>query len=246
MSKQNVLYTVENQVATITLNRPEVKNAIDLPTHEELLAAFNEADQDETVRLIVLTGTEDSFSAGADLKSIPINEIGTFDYGDYLRDSYNKLILKIQSIQKPTVALINGICVGAGLSIPLACDYRVAEPNAKFALSFLKIGLVPDAGASYFLPRLVGLGNALELALGKTISADRALEIGLINKIGNGQDFINQILQLPLSSYHLMKQNMVQGLDNSLEDVLKMEEEAQRQAGRSDEHHQAIMNFVKK
>ncbi len=141
-----VLYDVHHSVATITLNRPHVKNALNTDMHHALYHALEKASKNQSVSVIMLQGTDGAFCAGADLKSIALDDVGAFDYGTYLRDTYNRLILQLVSIEKPVVAHLNGIAVGAGLSIALACDYRVASPGAKLGLGFLNIGLVPDAG----------------------------------------------------------------------------------------------------
>ncbi|MCD8509429.1 MAG: enoyl-CoA hydratase/isomerase family protein [Bacillus sp. (in: Bacteria)] len=202
---ETVLYSVVGGVATITMNRPQVKNAINEKMHEELYHAFTAAKEDESVKVIVLTGKDGAFSSGADIKSIPIDKMAEFDHGDYLERTYNRLLLLIDELEKPTVAYINGIAVGAGLSIALACDFRIANSDSKFALSFFGIGLIPDAGASYFLPRLVGLGKAMELSLGGSLSAEEAYRIGLINQMGQPELFIEQLKEVPTPAYGLAK-----------------------------------------
>lgn len=244
MSESIILYAVDNRTATITLNRPQVKNALNKDLHVALYDAFEEAKNDQNVSVIVLQGSNNAFCAGADLKSIPVEEMNSFDYGDYLDETYNRLIRQMVSIEKPIVAYINGIAVGAGLSIALACDYRIAEADAKLGLGFLKIGLVPDAGASYFLPRLVGLGKANELALGNLISAEEAYRIHLIHNIGHLDELVQQLLAMPQKAFGLMKQNFRASFEHDLEEVLQMEVAAQRQAGETKEHKQAIQQFL--
>lgn len=241
---ETVLYEVNDQVATIKLNRPKVKNAVNFQMHEELYDAFQTAQHDENVRVIVLTGTEDSFSSGANIKSFPLNEMENFDHGEALEKTYNKLILLMEEIDKPTVAYLNGTAVGAGLSLALACDFRFADRNAKMALSFIKIGLTPDAGASYFLPRLVGLGKALELSLGEAINGEEALRIGLIHQLGDPAEFVAKLVHAPSPAYSSMKQNMKAGMHLSLRETLDLEVEGQRAAGKSPFHKQAIKNFI--
>ncbi len=246
MKNGTVLYECHDQVATITLNRPEVKNAINTEMHEDLQQAFTKAGNDEKIKVIILQGKDGAFSSGADLKSIPLEQLASFDHGDYLAHTYNQLIEIIANINKPIVAYMNGIAVGAGLSLALACDFRYASSDAKMAISFLNIGLVPDAGASYFLPRIVGIQKALELCLGEAVTAEEALRFGLINNIGAPTDFVNKLKQVPLTAFGLMKKNMYSSFDQSLTEVLRMEVEAQRKAGKSKEHLQAIQAFVGK
>jgi 2-(1,2-epoxy-1,2-dihydrophenyl)acetyl-CoA isomerase len=244
MNEEVVLYEVRDQVATITLNRPQVKNALNEEMHTALYRAFDEANQNEDVRVIVLEGSDGAFSAGADLKSIATEDVGELDYGKYLRETYNKLVLQLMNIEKPIVAHINGIAVGAGLSIALACDFRVAAREAKLGLGFMKIGLVPDAGASYFLPRLVGLGKATELALGEIISAEEAERINLINQVGSPEPLIAHLKTVSLSAFGLMKKNFRTGFDKTLAEVLELEVETQRVAGATKEHKYAVAQFV--
>nr|WP_156816969.1 enoyl-CoA hydratase/isomerase family protein [Salsuginibacillus kocurii] len=244
MKQETVLYETDQRIAWISLHRPHVKNALNIEMHEELYAALAEAKQDQNVKGIILQGTGDAFCAGADLKSVPVEEKESLDYGHYLRDTYNRLLLLLDEIEKPIVAYLNGTAVGAGLSIALACDFRVAHYDAKLALSFMKIGLVPDAGASYFLPRIVGLGKAMELALGDTITAEEAYRINLISKIGSPEDVIAPLLSMPSTAYGLMKQNMKAGFEKGLAEVLEMEVAAQRKAGASTEHKQALRYFL--
>ncbi|MCT8140049.1 enoyl-CoA hydratase/isomerase family protein [Anaerobacillus sp. CMMVII] len=246
MKNGTVLLEAHNGIATITLNRPEVKNAINLEMHEDLQQAFTEADNDPTVKVIILQGKEGAFSSGADLKSIPVHDFASFDHGDYLAKTYNKLIEIIEAIDKPIIAYLNGTAVGAGLSIALACDFRYAEPSAILGVSFLKIALVPDAGASYYLPRIVGLQKAVELCLGEPITAEEALSCGLINQIGNPSEFATKLTQVPSTTFGLMKKNMRNSFDKSLTEVLEMEVQTQRQAGKTPEHMRAIQSFVMK
>ncbi|WP_078393065.1 enoyl-CoA hydratase/isomerase family protein [Shouchella patagoniensis] len=241
-----VTLEVHNQVATITLNRPEVKNALNQAAHEQLYSAFEKANEDDRVRVIVLTGSGNAFCSGADLKEVDLNDIENFNYGRVLRETYNRFITLLMNIGKPIIAHINGIAVGAGLSIALACDFRVASPQAKFGLGFLAIGLVPDAGASYFLPRLVGFPTALELAVKGTFDAYEAKSIGLINSIDDVDSYIERCLKLPPTAYRLMKQNFRESFDHHLAEVLEMEVTAQREASESKEHRYALEQFVNK
>lgn len=246
LKNKTVIYELAGSIATITLNRPEVKNAINLSMHEDLQQAFTEAGNDPNVKVIILQGRNGAFSSGADLKSIPLESFSTFDHGDYLANTYNKLIEIIESINKPIIAYLNGISVGAGLSIALACDFRFASQDAILGVSFLRIGLVPDAGASYYLPRIVGLQKALELCLGEPITAEEALNCGLINEINSPLEFATKLTQVPLTAYGLMKNNMRNSFDKSLHEMLEIEVKTQRLAGKSIEHLQALQNFMKR
>jgi 2-(1,2-epoxy-1,2-dihydrophenyl)acetyl-CoA isomerase len=177
-----VLYTVENQVATITLNRPQAYNALTRELHRALLAAFREAERDDGVRAVVLSGAGKAFCSGQDLREVPLD--GSLDLGAELRASYNPLILKIRGLGKPVVCAVNGPAAGAGMSLTLACDIRLAAEGARFATAFVKIGLMPDAGMTYFLPRIVGHARALELCMtGGELDAPAALTAGLVSAV---------------------------------------------------------------
>ncbi|WP_240376266.1 enoyl-CoA hydratase/isomerase family protein [Bacillus piscicola] len=244
--QENVLFEKKEGIARITLSRPHVQNALDTAMHNELFDCFNEANSDDEVKVIILQGSGDSFCTGIDLNSIQEEQAETFDYGLYLRETYNRLIFLIADIQKPTIAYLNGITRGSGLSIALACDFRVAEYDTKMGFDSLKYGLVPDAGASYFLPRLVGLSKAMELSLGNMISAEEAYRLNLITKIGNPDEFAHSLTDVPLQAFGLMTQNMKEGFEKSLPDVLEMEVQAQSQAGGSENHIEAMEKFLNK
>ncbi|ADI00705.1 enoyl-CoA hydratase/isomerase family protein [Salisediminibacterium selenitireducens] len=239
-----VNYVIESGIATIQMNRPEVRNAINEEMHRDLYQAFQEARRDEDVKVIVLTGIDDAFSAGADIKSIPVEEMDSFDHGTYLEEYYNPLVTLIENIEKPVVAYINGTAVGAGLSLALACDMRFAEEDAKLALSFFGIGLTPDAGASYYLPRLVGLGNAIALGTGKPFTVKEGMHLGLIQGVGNPVETVMQLKRVPHPAYSWMKKNMKFGMENSLEATLEQEIEGQRAAGSSEAHKAAVRAFL--
>jgi 2-(1,2-epoxy-1,2-dihydrophenyl)acetyl-CoA isomerase len=243
---RTVLYETKNKTAVIKMNRPHVKNAINREMHEELHQAFSRADEDPDVRVIVLTGEGDAFSSGADLKSIPVEEMENFDHGAYLAETYNKLILLMDEIEKPIVAYVNGLAVGAGLSLALACDFRYADKKAAFSLSFLQIGLAPDAGASYYLPRIVGLSRAIELGTGVKIDTEKAERIGLISGTDYPEAVIQQLTEAPAPAYGLMKKNFKNSFDQPLESVLEEEIKAQRLAGKSRPHQKALQAFLQK
>ncbi|WP_078578884.1 enoyl-CoA hydratase/isomerase family protein [Salipaludibacillus agaradhaerens] len=243
---ETILYHIENGVATITLNRPEVKNALNETMHKELYHVWDQASTSDKVKVIVLTGAKNAFSSGADLKSIPTETLKNFNHSDYLKRTFNQLIPLIDNTDKPTIAYINGVAVGAGLSLTLACDFRFASADAKLALSFLKIGLAPDAGTSYYLPRILGLGKAIELGIGEPITAEEAHRIGLIYQIGEPYEFIEKIKQVPQPAYSAMTSMMKNGLNGSLQDVLDREAEYQYMAGKSQAHSDAINAFLKK
>src|SRR5688572_1279942 len=181
MSYQFLKYDTANGVATITLNRPDVYNALNDEITYELQAALKAVAKDETVRVVVLTGEGKAFCSGQDLKSSGGETKRSFI--DSLSKRYNPIIRAIRNLPKPVICRLNGVAAGAGCSIALACDLIVASEDASLIEVFINIGLVPDSGSSWFLPRLVGMAKAFELAsMGTKVSAKEAVVIGLINK----------------------------------------------------------------
>ncbi|SDP24955.1 2-(1,2-epoxy-1,2-dihydrophenyl)acetyl-CoA isomerase [Paenibacillus sp. yr247] len=247
-----VKYSIENHVATISMNIPKTINAFNFEMHRDLYAALSAANENPDVRCIVLTGEGRGFSTGADLTSINFQE--RMDYGDILSQTYNKLLRYMMEIRKPIIAAIHGVAAGAGLSIALACDFRLATEEAKLTVAFIKIGLIPDAGAHFFLPRIVGLAKALELsALGSILNGTEAESIGLINKAIPADHFheevrlfAQQLVQKPLLAFGKMKEIMYKSLDNDLNTVLGWEEEGQRLMGASNDHKEGVTAFLEK
>ena len=177
-----VLRATSDGVLTITLNRPEALNSFTVEMKEALLAALKDAARDKEVRAIVLTGAGRAFSAGQDLKerSAP----GVADLGTELRLRYNPIIFAMRRLEKPIIGAINGVAAGAGISIALACDIVIAAENASFIEAFVRVGLVPDTGSTWFLPRLAGAARAGEMMFtGDPVDATTAERIGLINRV---------------------------------------------------------------
>jgi 2-(1,2-epoxy-1,2-dihydrophenyl)acetyl-CoA isomerase len=175
-------YEVSEGIATITLDRPDALNALTVPMKEALLAAFRSVARDRAVRAVVLTGAGRAFCAGQDLKERL--EPGAAPLAIELRDRYNPIIRAMQALDQPIVGAINGVAAGAGASLAFACDIRIAAEAATFVLAFGRIGLVPDSGATWFLPRLVGSAKAAEMALlGESLSAADAERFGLVARV---------------------------------------------------------------
>src|SRR5438270_9259238 len=182
MEYQTIQWAVEEGVGTLTFNRPEVLNAFNRQMTDEIQDALKQAERDKGVRCLVITGAGRAFSSGEDLKARVAEGGGNF--GDTLRVRYNPIVQKMRAMGKPIIAAVNGVAAGAGMSIALAADLRIASDKAKFIEIFSRIGLVPDSGSSFFLPWLVGLGKAAELCLlAEEVPADEALRIGLVNKV---------------------------------------------------------------
>lgn len=247
-----VLYDESDGVATITLNRPQVYNAFNERMHAELLDALRRAERDPAARCVVITGAGKAFCTGQDIKEIPLD--GSRSLGQSVRDRYNALIRKLRGIPKPVVAAVNGVAAGAGFSMALACDFRVAVDSARFVAAFANIGLVPDSGMTYFLPRLIGHGRAVELCmLGGTIDAPTAFAYGMLNRVAPPDQFPAAVRQLaerlangPATAISLMKRGLELALSGTLEQVLDWEAQAQEIAGGSSEYVEGVSAFREK
>ncbi len=182
---ETVLLKKENGVAWITLNRPDVLNACDIDTLKKIQHALKDAERDVSIRCLVLTGAGRAFCAGADLQSLKKRGVGAdISLMEDLRDGFNPIISKMRSMDKPVIAMINGVAAGAGMGLALAADLKYMSEGAKFVEAFAKIGLVPDSGATFFMPRLLGISKAMELAFtGEGIDAKEAERLGAVNKV---------------------------------------------------------------
>lgn len=248
-----ILYAIADNVATITFNRPEVRNAFNDQMADELQAALKNAERDEAVRCIVITGAGQGFCAGQDLAAIR-DRGAEVSFRDHLKKTYNPIVSKLRSIEKPVVAAINGAAAGAGWGIALACDIRYASEAAKFRLAFIGIGLAPDSGTSYFLPHIIGLGKALELAYtNDLVDANTALSLGLVNKVVPADqlmpatlEFAKKLAQGPTRGMGLTKRAMNHALMVDLNQALDYEAHTQEIAGRSQDHHEGVQAFLEK
>lgn len=182
-STQKIVVTQSHGIKRITINRPERRNAVDVETMDLLAEAFAQAATDEA-GVVVLTGAGDAFCAGADLAAVDAMEIQSFDVTASLREQTNPLVMQMRALAKPVIARVHGAAVGAGFNYALACDIIIASEQATFAQLFIKIGLMPDGGGTYFLPRLVGYHKAFELmATGDALTAHEAHRLGIINRV---------------------------------------------------------------
>ena len=251
---ETILFEKADGVADVALNRPEKLNAFDGTMHEELYAALDDAANDEGVRCVVLRGQGRGFSAGADLAGIIAGSDGAPDLGEYLRSTYSRLVRRLVSMEKPIVASLHGPVYGAGVGISLACDLRVAARSAKFSVAFIKIGLMPDAGVSFFLPRVVGLGRALEMSmLGDPVEADEALRIGLVNRVvpddelsGETAALASRLAAMPTAAISKTKGALYASFENDLDAVLEREAEGQTSCGYSADHEEGVQAFFEK
>jgi 2-(1,2-epoxy-1,2-dihydrophenyl)acetyl-CoA isomerase len=249
-------YEVADAVAVLTLDRPEVLNAFDAELGRGTLDALRKASSDAAIRCIVITGAGRAFSSGEDLGALAdAYDSGVSpDLGAILNDRYNPLVLAIQDAPKPVVAVLNGIAAGAGASLALACDLRIASEAARIVLGFSRVGLVPDSGALWFLARAVGVPKTWELATGeRPLGALEAQALGLVDEVVPAADFESAwraraaaLAQGPTRAYALTKQLLAGALERPLQRQLELEVEAQRAAGRSRDHRIGVSAFLAK
>jgi 2-(1,2-epoxy-1,2-dihydrophenyl)acetyl-CoA isomerase len=241
----------EAGVLTLTLNRPEVLNGLTDDVLDGIAQGCREAAEDDDVRVVVITGAGRGFCSGQDLRDGATS--GDANVRDHLRNHYHPMIHAMRELEKPVIASVNGVAAGAGMSLALAADFRIATESATFLQAFVRIGLVPDAGSSYFLPRLVGTAKALELAmLGETLDSAEALRVGLVNRVVPDADlaqataeFAARLARAPRSA-GLIKRLISQSLDNDLDTQLALEEEAQDTAAHSSDFAAGISAFLSK
>ena len=252
MNFQFLKYEVNEGVATITLNRPDVYNALNDGITYELQDAFKAVAKDEQVRVIVLTGEGKAFCSGQDLKAGSADEKRSFM--DSLQKRYNPIIRAMRNLPKPILCRLNGVAAGAGCSLALACDMIIASEEATLIEVFVNIGLVPDSGSSYFLPRLVGMAKAFELAsMGTKIKAKEALELGLINKVVSGEqlnatikEYTDYYSAAPTKAIGLIKKMLNKSTTSSLDDMLEYEAYCQEIAGSSHDYKEGVTAFLEK
>jgi 2-(1,2-epoxy-1,2-dihydrophenyl)acetyl-CoA isomerase len=250
---QTILTSLSGGIFTITLNRPEVYNAFNEQLTTDLIEAFKEAAKNDEIRVVVITGAGKAFCSGQDLKDAPTGS-GKRSLRDSLERRYNPLIRAIRKLPKPVIASVNGVAAGAGASLALACDYRILSENAKLIEVFVRIGLVPDSGSSWFLVKNCGVAKAFELAaLGEDISAQKALELNLANKLVPASDLESETLKIatafatgPTKAYGYIKRMMDRAAAVSLDDALDYEVFMQDAAGRTQDYTNAVEAFKEK
>ena len=249
-------YEVDGSVAIVTLNRPDVLNAFDDELGHQAVEAVEKASGDDSVRCVVVTGAGRAFSSGEDLGALAEGyQAGDVpDLGRTLVDRYNPLIRAVRSTPKPVVAAVNGVAAGAGASLALACDFRIASEHAKLVFAFIKVGLVPDSGAVWFLANIVGAARAWELAAtGAPIGGEDALRLGLFTKLVAAEDFdatwrsfAAELAAGPTRAYALTKRLVQGALERSLDEQLDEEVGAQSEAGRTADHLEGVQAFLSK
>ena len=247
-----LLIDTHARVRTITLNAPARYNALSLSLLGLLDRAVRDAEKDDGVRAIVLTGAGQAFSSGADITEFD-TEHG-LDAGEHLRQTFNPLIARLRASEKPLLAAVNGVAAGAGMSLALACDLRFAAQSARFVVAFVKIGLIPDAGLLYFLPRLIGPAKTLELAwTGDPVSAEEAYALGMLNKVlpdgqvlAHTQEVAQRLAHGPRATIGLIKRAVNQSHEMPLARVLDLEAMYQTLASRHPNFAEGVAAFLGK
>lgn len=247
---ETVIYEIKGAVAWITLNRPDKLNAFTSALNKDVAAAVRAAVKDRAVRCIVITGAGRAFCSGQDLSDVD----ETTDYGDVLRNRYNPMVMEIEKCDKPIIAAVNGVAAGAGMSLALACDFRILSEKASFVQAFIHVGLVPDAGNLYYLPKLVGHAKALELAvLGEKVTAIDCLRLGLATKVVSLESFAEEteafadrIAAMPTKAIGLIKRNLKASWESGLGDFLERDAQSQRIASLTEDHKEGVMAFLQK
>jgi len=247
----SIIFSIQNNVGKIVLNRPDVLNSFNLPMAKELQAALDECAANKTVRCVLMTGEGRAFSAGQDLSAATVPGV---EIKQIVREQYNPIIIKLRQLEKPVVCAVNGVAAGAGASIAFACDITLSAASATFIQAFSKIGLIPDSGGTFFLPRLIGLQRATALTmLGDKITAQQAMEYGLIYKVlpdeslmAEAEKMAVQLASMPTKGLGLTKRLLNASLHNNLNEQLQMEEDMQDAAGKTYDYKEGVKAFLEK
>ena len=249
----SILIKIENQVAYITLNRPEVFNSFNREMAFSLQSILDDCEHNNGVRSIVITGNGKAFCAGQDLKEVTSPELNP-GFKKILEEHYNPIITRIRAINKPVIAAVNGVAAGAGANIALSCDLVVASNKASFIQAFSKIGLIPDSGGTFFLPRLIGFQKASALMmLGDKVTAEEAEELGMIFKVISSESFNEEVEKLavklanmPSKALGLIKELLNKSITNTLEQQLELEGKLQIEAALSEDYTEGVNAFMEK
>jgi enoyl-CoA hydratase/carnithine racemase len=254
MDDPQVLYRTEEHIGVITLNRPQVKNAFSSEMITKWRQFLEEARIDKTVRVIVLTGSGDTFCSGANVRDLAEGKLRSWEMKRFLWEGIQRIALTMEDLDKPVIAAINGAAMGAGLDMALMCDLRVCSDRAKLAESYILMGMVPGDGGAYFLPRLVGIGKALELIFtGDIISPKEALEMGLVNRVVSHERLMEETMVLadriarkPPLAISMAKRAVYQGQMSSLRSHLDYISSQVALLSETEDHQEAARAFLEK
>ena len=254
MSEQSILVEKRAGYRVITLNRPDKLNAFNDAMHEALRAAIADAEADDDCRCLMITGAGKAFCAGQDLNDRLPKDGKPVVLGETLEKYYNPLVLMLRALRMPVVAAVNGVAAGAGCNVALACDIVIATQSARFIQSFARIGIIPDAGGTWILPRLVGDARARGLALlAQDLTAEKAAEWGLIWRCVGDKAFVYEATRIcehfataPTQGMALIKQALAASPDNTLAQQLDLERQLQRAAGETPDYAEGVRAFMDK
>ncbi len=255
MTYEAIKFDISGGIARLTLNRPDRLNSFTVAMHGEVAVALDVVERDSSIRTLLLTGAGRGFCAGQDLSDRAVAASDEpVDLGDSVERFYNPLIRRLVALPMPVVCAVNGVAAGAGANIALACDIVVAARSARFIQSFAKIGLIPDSGGTWILPRLAGQARALGMALtGEPISAEAAAEWGLIWKVVDDADlapFVGALVEgfasAPTAGLAATKRLIRQSWQNDLDTELDIQRDAMRTLGRSDDYREGVAAFLGK
>ena len=259
MTENTVLYSTEGAVALITLNRPQALNSFTRQMHRQLWEALDRIEADKSIRACVITGAGRGFCAGADLAEFDFEPgpdlVKRADPGPVIDQAFNPTVRRLQALRVPTVAAVNGVAAGAGASLAMTCDLAVAAPNASFIQAFSRIGLIPDAGGTWFLIKRLGLARALGAAmLGDKMSARDAKEQGMIWEVaGEGEDCVEAAMKLarrladmPTKALIATRQVLRAAASNDLDKQLDLERDTQSALGKTHDYIEGVMAFREK
>jgi len=248
----SIIFSINSGVCEIRLNRPEVFNSFNQSMAFEVQKALDECKINPLIRVVVITGEGKAFCAGQDLSE------ATDPNGPALqvivKDHYNPIIEKIRNIEKPVIAAVNGVAAGAGANIALACDITIAKKSASFIQAFSKIGLIPDSGGTFFLPRIIGSQKALALMMtGDKVSAEEADKMNMIYKAVDDEFFLDEVktfsenlAKMPTRGLGLTKKAINQSFSNNLTEQLAVEELLQTEAGKTNDFKEGVAAFLEK
>src|SRR5512136_169091 len=254
MSEPHALYDKSSHIATITLNRPKAKNAFS----PEMISLWREylekAKKDQGIRVIVVTGKGDTFCSGGDIRDMAEGKLRSWDMKKFLWEGVHRIVLALEDTDKPVIAAINGVAMGAGLDMAIMCDLRVCSDRAKLAESYIMMGVAPGDGGAYFLPRLVGIARALELLLtGRVISAKEALDIGLVNRVAPHEKLMEETMSLakeiagkPPLALRMIKRAVYQAQRSDLRSHLDYISSQLALLSETHDHQEAARGFLEK
>ncbi len=255
MSYKNILFKVEKGTAFITLNRPETLNSFTVEMHLEFRDALTKCAENDEIRCVLLSGEGRGFCAGQDLndRAVAPGEASP-DLGESVEKYYNPMIRMIANMEKPVVCAVNGVAAGAGANIALACDIVIAARSACFIESFCKLGLIPDSGGTWHLPRLLGMARAKAVAmLGSKISAEQAQQWGMIWDVVDDEALLEVSRQMamnlatqPTKGFAFTKRALLSSANNSLDEQLELEKELMRAAGQTQDYKEGVDAFMNK